>query len=42
MLNIDSLLKKKGWTGEELGRLEIAIAMDEFKQTLTEHKTLSP
>lgn len=34
MLNIDSLLKKKGWTGEELGRLEIAIAMDEFKQTL--------
>lgn len=34
MLNIDRLLKKKGWTGEELGRLELANTLNMFSQSL--------
>lgn len=34
MLNINSLLKKKGWTGRELGRLEMVNTLDGFRQSL--------
>lgn len=34
MFNIDRLLKKGKWTGQELGRLEVINAMYEFKQYL--------
>lgn len=34
MLNIDRVLKKKGWTGEELGRLELANTLNMFSQSL--------
>lgn len=34
MVNIDKLLRKKGWTGEELGRLAIANLMLGYKKTL--------
>lgn len=34
MLNINSLLKKKGWTGKELGRLEMVNTLDTFRQCL--------
>lgn len=32
MLNIDKLLKKKGWTGAELGRLQIVTTLRAFKK----------
>ena len=34
MVNIDKILKKKGWTGEELGRLFIANALTSYKNML--------
>lgn len=34
MLNIKNLLKKKGWTGRELGRLEMVNTLDVFRQSL--------
>ena len=34
MLNIEKLLKKKGWTGEELGRLELVNTLSMFSQSL--------
>lgn len=34
MLNIDRLLKKKGWTGSELGRLELANTALAYKKAL--------
>ena len=41
-MNIDKLLKKQGWTGEELGRLEIAIAFTGFSQSLQGVKDPKP
>lgn len=32
MLNIDKLLKKKGWTGSELGRLEVITTLQGYSQ----------
>ena len=32
MLNIDKLLKKKGWTGSELGRLQIVTTLRAFQK----------
>ena len=32
MLNIDKLLKKKGWTGSELGRLQIVTTLKAFQK----------
>lgn len=34
MLNIDRLLKKKGWTGEELGRLDLANTALAYKKAV--------
>ncbi len=34
MLNIDKLLKKKGWKGRELGRLEVVNMIDGYRQSL--------
>jgi hypothetical protein len=34
MINLDKLLKQKGWTGAELGRLEIANTMLAFEKAL--------
>lgn len=33
-MNIEKLLKKKGWTGEELGRLELINTLNMFSQSL--------
>ena len=34
MLNIDKLLKQKGWTGSELGRLQIVTTLKAFQKVL--------
>lgn len=34
MLNVDRLLKKKGWTGAELGKLQIANVLIAYKKAL--------
>ncbi len=34
MLNVDKLLKQKGWTGSELGRLQIVTTLKAFKKVL--------
>ena len=33
-LNIDKLLKQKGWTGQELGILEITVTLEAFKNVI--------
>ena len=33
-LNINQILNKEGWTGEELGRLDIAVLMQAYGKTL--------
>lgn len=42
MAKIDTLLKKKGWTGAELGRLEIATVMNAYKRALNGEKDPKP
>lgn len=37
MLNIDRLLKKKGWTGAELGKLELANAALAYKKAVEDN-----
>ena len=34
MVNVDRLLKKKGWTGAELGKLQIANVLIAYKKGL--------
>lgn len=34
MINVEKLLKKKGWTGKELGRLELAITLNALHKSL--------
>lgn len=41
-MNIDKLLKKQGWTGEELGRLELANTFTGFSQVLQGVKDPKP
>lgn len=41
-MNIDKLLKKQGWTGEELGRLELANTFTSFSQALQGVKDPKP
>ena len=41
-MNIDKLLKKQGWTGEELGRLELANTFTGFSQALQGVKDPKP
>ncbi|MFA7162816.1 MAG: hypothetical protein WC097_01530 [Eubacteriales bacterium] len=41
-MNIDKLLKKKGWTGAELGRLELANTFTAFAQALQGVKDPKP
>jgi hypothetical protein len=40
MSNIDKLLRKKGWTGEEVGKLLIASLLNDIKQQGQEDKEL--
>lgn len=42
MLNVDKLLKKKKWTGEELGRLELVNTLHVFSQTMQGDKKPKP
>lgn len=41
MLSIEKILKKRKWTGEDLGRLEVASAFDIFRQ-IKAKETLKP
>lgn len=34
MINVEKLLKKKGWTGKELGRLELAMTLNALHKSL--------
>ena len=34
MINVEKLLKKKGWTGKELGRLELAMTLNALSKSL--------